>query len=178
MSDEVENLGNVMEKTAVVIEGVTPNQRSASTPCPNWDVQRLLAHLVGWSENFADRAEGTKPADEPDSSDPGDSPATGFRHNSKRIVDALSQAGDRPESSPDPGILIAEYIVHGWDLATATGQPITYTDAEAEPGLTAMTGMLKPEYRGHGFEAEVTVPSDASDIDKLLAFSGRDPNGG
>jgi uncharacterized protein (TIGR03086 family) len=177
MSEEVERLGQVMEKTAVVMDGVSIDQRTASTPCPDWDVQRLLAHLVGWSGNFAARAEGVEPNAEPDSTDPGESPAAGFRRNAVRIVTALSQDGLLPEKAPDPGILIAEYILHGWDLAAATGQRISYGNAEAELGLMAMRRMLKPEYRGYGFDAEVTVPDDASQVDKLVAFSGRDPKG-
>lgn len=175
MSAEVKTLGTVMEKTAVVIDGVKAQQWSARTPCPDWDVRRLVTHLLGWSGNFADRAEGLEPDPDPDSTDIGDSPATGFRENANRIVDALSAAGEPPENAPDAGILIAEYILHGWDLATATGQAATYTDAEAAPGLTAIQGMLKPEYRGQFFEAEVTVPAEASEVDKLVAFSGRDP---
>jgi uncharacterized protein (TIGR03086 family) len=178
MPDEVTTLAAVMEKTATTIDAVGRDQRTAQTPCPDWDVQRLLAHLVGWSGNFADRAEGAEPAAEPDATDPGDSPATEFRKNAQRIVGALSQEGSRSEKAPDPGILIAEYILHGWDLATATGQPTTYTEAEAKPGLEAMRSMLKPEYRGHGFEAEVQLPKDASEVDQLLAFSGRDPQRG
>jgi hypothetical protein len=35
--------------------------------------------------------------------------------------------------------------------------------------------MLKPEYRGEVFGPEVPVAADAAPIDKLVAFSGRDP---
>lgn len=175
MTDDVQNLSAVLDKTAALIETTTPEQRTAATPCSEWDVQRLLAHLVGWSGNFAARAEGRKPDDDPDSVDPGSDAARIFRENAGAVVAALSSGRELPEHAPAPAILIAEYILHGWDLATATGQPIAYTDQEAEPGLEAMKDMLKPEYRGHGFEAEVEVPPESSTVERLLAFSGRDP---
>jgi len=175
MSDDNAILDTVLAKTAATIEGVQPDQRTAGTPCPDWDVQRLLAHLVGWSGNFASRAEGDEPDPEPDAIDPGDSPGVLFRQNADRILAGLAQPSV-PEGAPDRDILIAEFILHGWDLATATGQPIPYLDAEAAPALVAMQGMLKPEYRGMGFEAEVTVPDDTGELDQLIAFSGRDPH--
>jgi uncharacterized protein (TIGR03086 family) len=178
MSDDVKTLSSVMEKTALLMDGVKTDQRSGSTPCPEWDVQRLMAHLVIWSENFADRAQGVDPSAGTDSTDPGDTPATEFRNNANRIVAALAQDGQLPEKAPKAGILIAEYVLHGWDLAVATGQRVRYSNDEAERGLSAMQAMLKPEYRGQGFEAEVAVPDDASALDRLVAFSGRDPQRG
>lgn len=170
---ELTTLETVMDKTADLIAGVRPDQLAAPTPCTEWDVERLTKHLVGWVDNFAARAEGSEPADEPDAIALGDDPAGHFRAAAGRLISGLSVAGELPEKAPQPAILIAEYVTHGTDLATATGQPSPFTDAEAEPGLAALRGMLKPEYRGQGFEKEVEVPDDADTITKLRAFSGR-----
>jgi uncharacterized protein (TIGR03086 family) len=175
MSEEVTILKSVTDKTASLISGVNDDQLKAPTPCTDWDVRRLMQHLVGWAENFADRAEGKEPPGEPDSVSVGNGDADRFRAATHRLVTALDSSEPLPEKAPQPGILIAEYVLHGSDLATATGQDRPFSDDEAEPGLQAMRGMLKPEYRGNGFEAEVLAPDDAGALVKLLAFSGRQP---
>jgi uncharacterized protein (TIGR03086 family) len=175
LTDEASTLSTVMEKTAQLIEGVERDQWAGSTPCTDWDVQRLLAHLVGWSGNFAARWEGVQPEAEPDAIELGDRPSDTFRANAGRITAVLDSGQQPPEDAPGADILTAEEILHGWDLAVATGQLVPYTDDESVSALAAMKDMLKPEYRGYGFEAEVDVPDDAGTLDRLLAFSGRDP---
>jgi uncharacterized protein (TIGR03086 family) len=74
---------------------------------------------------------------------------------------------------------LGEYIIHAWDLATATGQPYDPPTAAVAPAHEFLLGMVKPEYRGPDtgfFDAEVEVPGDASALDRLLGFAGRDPN--
>ena len=75
------------------------------------------------------------------------------------------------------GVLLMDYEVHGWDLARATGQAVPFEDGEALRALETGRQMLKPEYRGPDkeFGAEVPVPDDASPMDQLVAFLGRDP---
>ena len=70
-----------------------------------------------------------------------------------------------------------DYQVHGWDLARATGQDVPFGDDAARQALEAGRQMLKPEYRGpdQQFGAEVSAPADASPVDQLVAFLGRDP---
>jgi uncharacterized protein (TIGR03086 family) len=68
-----------------------------------------------------------------------------------------------------------ELIMHGWDLARATGQPFT-----ADPANTAVvTGLLSqvgPEVRaGGGFGPALEVDASAAGLDRALALAGRDP---
>jgi hypothetical protein len=57
------------------------------------------------------------------------------------------------------GVVLMETITHGWDLATATGQPTPYSDAAIAAALDTCRGMLSPQYRGEGmpFGEEVGV---------------------
>ncbi len=76
------------------------------------------------------------------------------------------------------GMALGEYIVHAWDLATATGQPYDAPVTAVRPAHEFLEGMVAPEYRGPDsgfFDAEVPVPDDASPLDQLLGFVGRDP---
>ena len=174
-ADEAAALRSVLDRTASLIDRVTPDAWEDPTPCEDWTVQRLLAHIVGWTEAFADRAEGVDPDFDPDARPVDDESGARFRTAAVRINAAEAGDGPRPAKAADPGILIAEYICHGTDLARATGQRIDYVDASAEIGLRAMRGMLTPEYREYGFSAEVQVDPNAGAVARLLAFSGRSP---
>ncbi|MEO8162722.1 MAG: TIGR03086 family metal-binding protein, partial [Ilumatobacteraceae bacterium] len=70
-----------------------------------------------------------------------------------------------------------EYLTHGWDLATATGQPIPYTAQEAKETLKRAVANLPPQYRGEDkpFANIVEVADSAPAIDRLVGFMGRQP---
>ena len=72
---------------------------------------------------------------------------------------------------------VMEYLAHGWDLATATGQPIPYTDDEAADVLVRARATLPAEYQGEGmaFGAIVPVGDDATPVERFVAFMGRQP---
>jgi hypothetical protein len=80
----------------------------------------------------------------------------------------------------------ADMVMHGWDLARATGQDDTIDPAEVEgmwTGLSAMPPEFLEQLRTPGafgpgvevFGPEVTVPEDAPLQDRLLGMIGRDP---
>ena len=70
---------------------------------------------------------------------------------------------------------LMEYLTHGWDLATATAQPIPFTDDEAEEVLERARATLPPQFQGDGmpFGAPVPVPDDAPALQRLMGFMGR-----
>jgi hypothetical protein len=55
---------------------------------------------------------------------------------------------------------------------------VPYTDEEAAVARDGLAPLLLPEYRGPGmpFGHIVEVPDDASELDRFLAFSGRNPH--
>lgn len=171
-------LRSVLDRTATVIDAVPTDSYGDATPCADWTVERLLAHIVGWTEAFANRAEGMDPDPDPDATPVDDDSGARFRTAAVRINAAEAGDGPRPGKAADRGILIAEYICHGTDLARATGQQAGYSEAAAELGLAALHGMLTPEYRNHGFGPEVPVDAGAGAVAALLAFSGRAPEDG
>ena len=60
-------------------------------------------------------------------------------------------------------------------LERATGQSHGIDEEAAEFAARWMCGALRPEYRGSAFGAEHAVPADAPSWERLIAFSGRDP---
>ncbi len=74
-------------------------------------------------------------------------------------------------------IVLADQLLHTWDLARALGRPHTMDADLAETTLQMMQRMMQPEFRGpgKGFAAEVPCPENASIQERLVAFSGRQP---
>lgn len=75
------------------------------------------------------------------------------------------------------GMIVTELVVHGWDLARATDQHPSW-DVD-------LLGFLYDEVQGHAetgrnmgvYAPEVPVLSDSPLIDRIIAVTGRDPNG-
>jgi uncharacterized protein (TIGR03086 family) len=75
------------------------------------------------------------------------------------------------------GVLSIEFLVHAWDYAMATDRDVNATDSLAEYVLDRAREIITPEGRPNvGFHPPVDVPGDASALDKLIAFTGRDPS--
>lgn len=184
--NQVDLLDGVLAKTGRLVAGVRRDQREQPTPCPDFDVASLVDHLVGWLRKFADSATGEQSAEDPSAFHAGDDASEQFDAAAGRAVAAFrSGATDRPlrltqgelPGSAVVGMMLMEYIGHGWDLATATQQPVPYTEDEAEAALAVGRQMLQPEYRGAGkpFGEEVAVPERADAIQRLVGFLGRQP---
>jgi uncharacterized protein (TIGR03086 family) len=72
-------------------------------------------------------------------------------------------------------ILPIELVLHGWDLAQASGQRIHISDELVEY-VRGMAETVVPDGRGRGaFAAEVTPADDATVVDRLAAYTGRTP---
>ena len=81
-----------------------------------------------------------------------------------------------PTPSADVGaLLVAEMVLHGWDIARATGQdfhcdgPVLAATAQT----VAANAELFRQYQG--FAAPVELTPEAPEFDRMLATSGRDP---
>jgi uncharacterized protein (TIGR03086 family) len=71
-----------------------------------------------------------------------------------------------------------ELVLHGSDLARATGQSFDCDPASTQAVLGFTTMSAQPEQaamRGGLFGPVVDVPEDASAFDRALGFAGRDP---
>ncbi len=181
---EIDLLEQILAKTARVVDGVRADQLGDPTPCSDFDVEQLRNHIVGWAQVFAAGS-----AQHPFDGDPaiytvGDDAGSVFRSASAEMVRGWREHGFDREvrlmGAPSPAPMVftmtlMEYLTHGWDLATATGQPIPYSDEEAFDVLRRAEGTLKDEYRGAAFGPRVEVASDAPAVDRLVAFMGRRP---
>jgi uncharacterized protein (TIGR03086 family) len=71
-------------------------------------------------------------------------------------------------------VALDELVVHGWDLAVATGQPMSPPAEEIDAAMDFVTSIEAPR-DGSLFGPVVPVPADAPPLDRLLGLTGRDP---
>jgi uncharacterized protein (TIGR03086 family) len=181
-------LEQTIASTGKVVAGVRPDQLAHSTPCTEWNVRALLNHLIGVAESFSHVGEG-KPISPPDPRADyfeGDGYAAAYESATSRLLAAWRKPGalDAPITLPIgdvPGsvgatINFLDLLVHGWDLAKATGQDATLEAALAEPALELARGFVTDDIRGRGAVGpEVPVPSGAGAGERLIGFMGRTP---
>jgi uncharacterized protein (TIGR03086 family) len=70
-------------------------------------------------------------------------------------------------------IIPLELLVHGWDVARATGQQIAVPADIAGYVLDRARELITEDKRGRSFAAEVAAGPDAAVLDRLIAFTGR-----
>jgi uncharacterized protein (TIGR03086 family) len=176
-------------ETARVVAGAAKTASlDQPTPCPDWDLRTLLNHTILWTSYSAERrAHGESVAEELMSKDFTAEPgyAEAYQAQLDRAVQAWSKpeawAGDRSvmgSATPAADIaamLIMEMVLHGWDVAKATGQDY-HCDGELAQALLGTVRAQGDMFRQYqGFAAVVPVPDDATAFDRALALSGRDP---
>jgi uncharacterized protein (TIGR03086 family) len=183
---DTEALDDVLRTTEQILGGVHPDQFGLPTPCPDYDVGTLVNHIVAWVNVFADAASGQQPHIDPASFTAGPDPAAEFTASAQRLSAAFHDgAAERPidlGNGPSPGsmifgVVLMEYIGHGWDLAMATDQPAPYSERSISAAKEAAQASLKPEYRGpdKSFGDIVSVPDEAPPLDQLIGLLGREP---
>lgn len=73
-------------------------------------------------------------------------------------------------------VALDELVVHGWDLAVATGQEYRSDDDSVRRCLAFAESVGDdPEARAGLYGPVVPVPADAPLLDRLLGATGRDP---
>lgn len=195
--------GRAVALAGSVMADVRPGQLDDPTPCAEFDVRALLAHLGTVLHRVAALARGEDPFALPDVHVADDGWVEAW-FDSARDVEAawsddetLTRVMRLPWAElPGAGILAmytAELTLHTWDMATATGQRPEWDErvvgvayeamrrALPAEGRTAMfeaiLAEMAPERReaGFPFAEPVDVPADSTLIDRLVAWSGRQP---
>jgi uncharacterized protein (TIGR03086 family) len=72
-------------------------------------------------------------------------------------------------------IISLELLVHGWDMARATGSEIEVPAEVASHVLGCARSLVTPDKRGRSFAAEVPAGPSATVLERLIAFTGRQP---
>lgn len=169
---------------ADLIEGVRDDQWGAPTPCDGWTVTDLVGHLLAVQGRIAAQPQGDVnhlPREIPVP----DHPADAFRAASVETTTAwaddatLTRVVTRPYGEVPGAAAVVDFtnemVVHGWDLATATGQPADTLDDLAAALFPIVQKVIAAERRGGfvPFETVVEPALDAGPTERLANFLGR-----
>ncbi|MGW7417705.1 TIGR03086 family metal-binding protein [Streptomyces sp. NPDC054863] len=170
----------VLDAVRTLVEAVEPGEFGRPTPCAAWDVRILLDHLVWENLLWAGLAEGA-PRSDFAADHLGDDHAAAFRAASRAARSAFRRPGMLEQRyGPAPGRrlveqLTIEMLVHGWDLARATGRPFEGVGPLAEAALPVVAEIYGglPRTAGGSFGPPQPVSEDAPPLDRLAASLGR-----
>ena len=178
--------GRALGATRAYVAGVRPEQWDDPTPDADWNVRELVSHIVSGNLWVGELGKG-KTIDEVgdllDHDVLGPDPVAAY-DRSAEVADRTFRAPGALEApfavsyGPVPGSVYAAHrfidvLVHGWDLATATGQ-----DARLDPDLAAAClQVVEPQAAAlsssGAFGTALDVPADAGAQTRLLALLGR-----
>jgi uncharacterized protein (TIGR03086 family) len=175
-----------LDATRRCVAAITPDQMALPTPDDDWDVRALLNHLITgnlWAAELAAGATIEQVGDRLDGDLVGDDPLGAYDHSALAAAAAFEAPGalDAPcavSYGPVPGSVYAghrfiDVLIHGWDLAKATGQ-----DTNLDPKLVgACLEVLAPQIEAlqasGAFGSPIEVPADADPQNQLLGLLGR-----
>ncbi len=194
MPNPVELFEKTTSNTRKIVSGVKQDQLDDSTPCTEWSVRDVVNHLIGQTEltsaglsgNPGEIGAGQPPkssyADETDANKLSDA----YEAEVSKLLKAANEPGALEKSVPMPsgempiGQLLMgvamDHLVHGWDIAKATGQDTTLDPDLVQASYGILTNGFADQGRQMGLIGPVvSVADDASLQDKMLAHLGRQP---
>jgi uncharacterized protein (TIGR03086 family) len=185
------DLGPQTRILARLADGVRDDRLADPTPCPDLAVRNLLGHLTGLAVAFRDAARkdlGPTTDTSPEASVPDIGP--GWREQLAAALGELAEAWRDPQAWTGmtraggidlPGevagaVVADELVIHGWDLARATGQEYTPDPAALRAAHGLLAAAAEEAERDQGmFGPVVAVPADAPLLERAVGLSGRDP---
>jgi uncharacterized protein (TIGR03086 family) len=161
----------------------------ARTPCAGYDVRALLNHLLYWGPWLIAAGRRSDPpvpgVTEADAGLVAEDWLAALEKQTGTLVDVFSAPaawtgmtalGSASLPSAVVGeMVLGEFVLHGWDLAAASGQKLA-CPAETALAVHAAAEAMGAQARSMGvYGPLVPVPPDASPLDLALGASGRDP---
>jgi uncharacterized protein (TIGR03086 family) len=175
-----------------LVTGVRDDQLRLPTPCTQSSLGDLIDHVNGLSVAFTAAARKTPmPGPQAPSADasrlgpdwrtriPAQLTDLAAAWQDESAWTGMTEAGGQALPGELAGVIaIDEVLIHGWDIAAASGQRFSCDPALAQAAL----GFVEPTVaRNPGgtpglFGPPVRVPDDAPLVDRLLGLTGRDPH--
>ncbi|WP_371640706.1 TIGR03086 family metal-binding protein [Streptomyces virginiae] len=185
------DLGPQARVVAGLVVAVPDARLADPTPCPAYTVGDLLSHLAGLCVAFRDAARKDLGA----TTDTAPGPvvpvlSAGWREELPGVLGELAGAWRDPAAWTGvtraggvdlPGAVAGavaadELVVHGWDLARATGLDYVPDPAALRASYAFLSAAAAEGDRGGGiFGPVVPVSEDAPLLDRVVGLSGRDP---
>ena len=165
-----------------VLHPIANDDLSKQTPCREFDIAKLTDHLM----NSITVIGGAAGAELPER-DAADSVERQVIAAARPALDAWHRRGldgtvafgqNEAPARVMAGILSLEFLIHAWDYAMAMGRDLDAPDSLTEYVMGLAQGIITPQGRTTaGFDPPVEVPDDAGALDRLVAYTGRNPSG-
>ncbi len=179
------------EPLGAVIRTLAPSDLGARTPCAEYDLRALVNHLLFWGPSLAGAAARQEVPPPAAAEEDLDLTAGNWTAALQASLDRTVAAWSEPDAwvgvtrmggpmeLPAPmigGMVLGELVVHGWDLARATGQSPLW-DVDLLRHLQQDVAGSAEMGREMGiYGPAVPVPDTASTLDRVLGLTGREPH--
>ncbi|PXX13212.1 TIGR03086 family metal-binding protein [Mycolicibacterium moriokaense] len=180
-ADELESAEESLAVLENVLRGIAKDDESKQTPCREFDVAKLTDHLM----NSITVIGGHAGADLPERN-PNDSVEQQVMLAARPALDAWRKrgldgtvpfGGGEAPATMMAGVLSLEFLVHAWDYAMATGRKVDASDPLSDYVMGLAKVVITPAGRTSvGFDDPVAVSADAGALDRLIAYTGRQPS--
>jgi uncharacterized protein (TIGR03086 family) len=183
--DTIDAYRMVGDWTADRFAAVRHEQMDDATPCRDWSVHDVMRHVIDGNLRFTAALSGSAERPGPEDDVVGDDAGVSYRRSVDGVVagwqtDGAAErsmtlsAGEMP-AAVVLAIMMTEQMLHGWDVARATGQ-----DTTLDPELVTMAdAIIRPAVESGlaetAYDAPLAVADDASPQERLLALTGRRP---
>lgn len=188
MTDIAQLHRRALDATHKIVAGIQPDQRTLPTPDEGWDVRALLNHIVSgnlWAVELTAGQTIDEVGDRLDGDMLGDDPLGAYDASAQAAAAAFEVAGALDAQcavsyGPVPGSVYAghrfiDVLIHGWDLAIATGQDATLDSALVAACLAVVEPQAGLMQASGSYGSHVDAPADADPQTRLLALLGRRP---
>ena len=187
------DLGQAAGQLAALIARVKDDELGQPTPCPAYTLGDLIEHVGTLALAFTaaankDRSSYVEGAPAGDASRLGED----WRARIPRDLGTLAQAWRQPGAwegmtriaamdapAAMVGLTVAdELVVHGWDVARATGQPYASDPEALDAARSFLVQFASPDAPAGpevAFGPSRELPGDAPQLDRVVALAGRDP---
>ena len=194
MSDNKVDLTPAAQRLADLVARISDDELSGPTPCPAYTLGDLIEHVGGLALAFRAAAEKDIASPYVNGTPSGDAARlqADWRERISADLAALAEAWASPDAwagmtriagQDQPaeivGVVVAdELVVHGWDVARATGQPYTAEPELLDAARTFLGFFASPDAPAGpevAFGPSRPVADDSAPLDQVVALAGRDP---
>ena len=179
---------DALAATRQFVAGIGDDQWDLPTPCDGWNVRELVNHIVAGNLWAAQLGCGRTIADvgsDLDGDVLGADPVDAYDRSAEAAATVFEMPGalDAPcavSYGPVPGSVYAghrviDVLIHGWDVASATGQPTGIDPSLIEACWEVVRPQLSLLQGSGAFGVEVTDRTDSDPQTSLLNALGRHP---
>jgi uncharacterized protein (TIGR03086 family) len=162
-----------------VLRDMDSSDLTRQTPCTEYTMAQLADHLLTGMTRIGAAAGAQMPQRDLDApletqvADAADAVLEAWRR--KGVEGTVELASTQLPAAAAVGILSLEFLVHAWDFAMATGRHVVVSEPVCDyvQGLAAK--IVTPQLRAGRFADAVPTSADIGALDRLIAFTGRQP---